>query len=269
MKKKVKLFLLSMVVFGLTMLYYTFSAGYLPSAIPIIADARAQVELPILMYHGITEDTSKVNDYTILAGTFENDLLWLKDNGYTTISAKQLIDYVEKGSALPKKPVMITFDDGYENNYTLAYPLLEKHNMKAIISIIGSESRIPSNIATSSLIEFGNHTYDLHSNDGGRKGADKLPGESQEDYARVIAEDLLKTQELIEETAGYYPLVFAWPYGAYPMDGSANEILRELGFKMTLTSYQIKNTVEQGNSDTLFGLKRFLRTPDFDMDRII
>ncbi len=263
------MFIFSTIVFSLVMICYAFSSGYLSKNVPVIADARAQIELPILMYHGITEDTAKVNEYTILASTLESDLAWLKDNGYTSISSAQLIDYVEKGNTLPSKPVMITFDDGYENNFTLAYPLLKKYNMKAIINIIGKESNIYPDVASSNLVEFGNHTFALHYNNSSRKGANKMPGESQEDYAKVLAEDLLKTQEIVNDATGYYPVVFAWPYGAYPMDGSANSILKELGFKMTLTSYQIKNTIVQGDSDTLFGLKRFLRTPDFDINRII
>lgn len=269
MKKSIKMFIISMAVFCLLMTYYAFSAGYLSSSIPVISDARASVQLPILMYHGITDNPSKVNDYVILINTFEEDLLWIKENGYTTVSAQQLIDYVEKGSALPSKPILLTFDDGYENNYTLAFPLLKKYNMRAIISVIGSESTIPEEVAKSDLIEFGNHTFNLHFNDGNRKGADKLPGESQEDYTKVLTDDLLKNQELIKNITGKYPVVFAWPYGAYPMDGSGDDILKNLGFKMTLTSYQINNTLYQGNPDTLFGLKRFLRTPDFDMERII
>lgn len=269
MKKKIRMFLFSMILFCLLMIVYTFSAGYLASSVPVIADARPHVTLPILMYHGITEDASKVGEYTISASTFESDLIWLKDHGYTTISTKQLIDYVENGSTLPSKPVLITFDDGYDNNYTLAFPLLKKHNMKAIISIIGSESNIPIEVASSELIEFGNHTYNLHSNDSSRKGADKIPNESNEDYARVLTEDLLKTQEIIKESTGYTPVVFAWPYGAYPMDGSGDDILKDIGFKITLTSYQINNTIYQGNPDSLYGLKRFLRTPGFDMNKII
>ena len=269
MKKKIKMFIFSIMLFCILMIFYAFSAGYLASSFPVVADARPHVTLPILMYHGITENTSKVGEYTILVSTFESDLIWLKENGYTAISTKQLTDYVENGSALPAKPVLITFDDGYENNYTLAFPLLKKYNMNAIISVIGAEAKLFPEVAESSLIEFGNHTYALHSNTGERKGADKLPNESIENYARVLTEDLLKTQELIKEKAGYYPVVFAWPYGAYPMDGSANDILKEMGFKITLTSYQIKNVIYQGDPDSLYGLKRFLRTPDFDIAKIL
>ncbi|MBR5516921.1 MAG: polysaccharide deacetylase family protein [Firmicutes bacterium] len=288
MKKKIKMFIISMVIFASAMAYHAYTAGYMLTSAPIITDTRTEVELPILMYHGITEDASKVNEYTILAKDFEADLVWLKDNGYTSVSTSQLVDYVENGSPLPAKPVLITFDDGYKNNYTIAFELLKKYNSKALISIIGMESDISSkatasnsnltgylswdeisSLSSSDNIEFGNHTYALHFNNGGRKGADKIPSETQEQYAKVLSDDLTLNQSKLYEAAGYNPVAFAWPYGAYPMDGSANEILKNLGFKLTLTSYQIKNTIKQGDSDSLFGLKRFLRTPDFDMNKII
>lgn len=287
MKKKAKLFVFSMLIFSIVMAYHIVSSGYLNQTIPTVSDARASVELPILMYHGITEDVSKVNDYTIMLDDFEEDLKWIKANGYTSISASQLVDYVEKGSSLPTKPIMITFDDGYTSNYTLAFPLLQKYNTKAIISVIGLESDINSkdiykdsytsnlswgeieNMSASGLIEFGNHTYALHSITAERKGADKAKGEAQESYSKILTDDLLLNQKKVASATGYPPLVFAWPYGAYPLDGSADDVLKDLGFKVSLTSYQIKNTVEQGNPNSLFGLKRFLRTPDFDINKII
>ena len=287
MKKKIKMFIISMVIFASAMTYHAMTSGYIVTSAPIITDTRQEVELPVLMYHGITEDISKVTDYTILSTDLEKDLIWLRDNGYTSISAKQLIDYVEKGTPLPSKPILITFDDGYANNYTLAFPLLKKYNSKAVISVIGMESDISSKsinkdtgstylswgeistMAESDLIEFGNHTYALHFNNGGRKGADKLAGETQEAYAKVLSEDLSLNQEKINNATGQLPLVFVWPYGAYPMDGSANDILKELGFKISLTSYQVKNVIKQGDPNSLLGLKRFLRTPDFDINKII
>jgi hypothetical protein len=126
-----------------------------------------------------------------------------------------------------------------------------------------------STLAESGLIEFANHTYALHFNDGGRKGADKLASETQSAYAKVLSDDLLLNQEKIESYASQRPLAFVWPYGAYPMDGSADEILKNLGFKISLTSYQINNTIRQGDPNSLLGLKRFLRTPDFDINKII
>lgn len=288
MKKKDFFLLFFIIAFAVTGIL-AYLGAYMPSsaAVPTLPDSRDSVQLPILMYHSITDDKSRVNEYTILADTFESDLKWLGDNGFTSISASQLIEYVEEGTPLPSKPVLITFDDGYANNYSLAYPLLQKYHMKAVISVIGSQSDISSddlyrNLFSSSLswgeisimaasdnIEIGSHTYNLHSDSVGRKGADMKPGESFEAYSEILKEDLRKNQEKIAAATGTSPLVFAWPYGAYPLDGSANAILKDLGFKMSLTSYQKMNTIEKGNSDTLFGLKRFLRTPDFDMNKII
>ena len=248
-------------------------------------DSREEVPLPILMYHGITDDSAAVNDYFILTEDFEKDLQWLQEHGYTTVSFAQLADYASSGSPLPEKPVLITFDDGYYNNYEIAFPLLAAYNMKAVINLIGSESDLYSNhfyrpagggnvtwseaaaMADSGIIEIGNHTYDLHRNDrSGRKGADRLPGEPFEDYRQVLLEDLGKNQERISAATGQPALVFAWPYGAWPTDGSADSILKELGFQGSLTSYQIMNTIRRENPDSLFGLKRFLRTPDFRLE---
>lgn len=253
----------------------------------LISDVRDSVNLPVLMYHGITDSPDRINEYNISTEMFESDLKWLGDNGFTSITANQLINYVYSGAALPSKPVLITFDDGYANNYSLAYPLLQKYHMKAVISVIGSQSDISSDdiyrdkfnsnlswgeialMQSSGAIEIGNHTYDLHSTDNGRKGAMNKEGESFEDYARTLKEDLSKTQDRVSAAAGSAPVVFAWPFGEYPRDKSADEILKEMGFKITLTSYQKMNKVRKGFPDDLFGLKRFLRTPDFDMNKII
>lgn len=288
MKKKDYLLFIFLLILAVTGLIIHFKLNLTEETIVTTAvmDSREQIELPILMYHGITENAAKVSEYTISADLFEQDLKWLKDNGFTTISIKQLINYAENGSKLPERPVLLTFDDGYCNNYAYAFPLLQKYKAKAVISVIGEESDISSGtiyrdvehcniswgeaaiMSQSGLVEIGNHTYQLHNSTGPRKGADKKAGESLEDYRKVLTEDIGKNQKLIQTATGKPALVFAWPLGAYPMDGSANPILKDLGFKVSLTSYQIMNTIERGNPDCLFGLKRFLRTPDFSLEKI-
>lgn len=255
--------------------------------VPVVADSRETVQLPVLMYHSITDVSSSVSEYTILKDTFEEDLKWLGDHGFTSITLQQLINYAENGSALPDKPVLITFDDGYANNYAFALPLLQKYHMNAVISVIGCEADVSSGdmyrklsnsslswgeialLASSGNVEIGNHTNDLHSASGGRKGADKKPGETSEEYQAVLKSDLSLMQEKVSAASGKEPLMFAWPYGAYPKDGSADKVLKEVGFKVSVTSYQKMNTIKRGDPDCLFGLKRFLRTPDFDMNKII
>lgn len=252
------------------------------------ADTRESVDIPIIMYHSITDDPGAESEYVISTERFEKDLQWLAEKGYTTILPSQLIRYVNEGSKLPAKPVILSFDDGYCNNYTLAFPLLEKYGAKAIIAIIGSQTDLSSreiyrNQATcslswgetaimsrSGLVEFANHSYGLHeAHKGGRKGADMLAGESFGEYRQVLLEDLSRNQTSIEKAVGKAPQVFAWPYGAYPADRSADTVLKELGFDATFVSWQHTSSVKAGAPETLYGLGRWLRTPDFDINSIL
>ena len=238
--------------------------------------------LPILMYHDVTDEPTSDNPMVVTTEKLEGDLCWLKENGYHTILPQELT----AGEPLPEKPVMITFDDGYVSNYRLLFPLLQKYNMKAVISLIGSDSeiasddiyRVPSScnlswgevalMAKSGLVEFGNHTYDLHRIAGGRKGANQKPGESVEAYHEMLSADLTKNQEKIASASGSVPLLFAWPYGAYPQDKNADTVLKDVGLKMSVNSYQHTSAVEQGNPNSLYGLGRYLRTPSFSLETL-
>ena len=77
-------------------LAYLSSSSALAGGRSVITDARESVQLPVLMYHGITKDPSEVSEYTISAETFESDLEWLGDNGFTAVYPRQITDYVEK-----------------------------------------------------------------------------------------------------------------------------------------------------------------------------
>ena len=75
------------------------------------------VKLPVIMYHSLLKDEKLQNDYTVSPTLFENDLKYLTENGYTTVVVKDLTDYVYGKKSLPEKCIMLTFDDGYYNNY--------------------------------------------------------------------------------------------------------------------------------------------------------
>ena len=105
------------------------------------ADAEAKVEdridLPIIMYHGLLKEEKRQGQFIISPNLFEQDLRYLQENGYTTVVIADLIAYVQDGKPLPEKPVMLTFDDGYYNNYLYAFPLLKQYNCKMVLSPIG------------------------------------------------------------------------------------------------------------------------------------
>ena len=89
-------------------------AAHLARSIPANAAAPDGVELPIVMYHHVLKETGRLNQFTISPDEFRMDMQYLKDCGYSPIVIQDLINYVQDGAPLPEKPVMITFDDGYE-----------------------------------------------------------------------------------------------------------------------------------------------------------
>ncbi len=232
---------------------------------------KEKVAVPILLYHSILEGNKVIDSYTIRPYEFESDLKYIQDNGYTTVTMNDLVDYVYNGTILPEKPVVISFDDGYLNTYHYAYPLLKKYEMKAVLSIIGKSTDIFSQQKDENLIyshaswdqineliesgcfEIQNHTYGLHSTNKGRIGTKMKKGESLSNYEKVLTEDIGNLQTLIQEKTGYTPNTFAYPYGAISKESV--EILKNMGFKATLTSYGGINYITK-NEDCLFGLKR-------------
>ena len=108
-------------------------------AVPAEAPAGSQaLALPIVMYHHILKEPTRLNSYTISPDEFRQDLQYLRDNGYQSILIQDLIDYVNGEAELPEKPVMITFDDGYESFYEYAFPILKEMKFRAVFSVVGT-----------------------------------------------------------------------------------------------------------------------------------
>ncbi len=124
------------------------------------------IGIPVLNYHQINDIDE--NMLTVSTEEFDTQMTWLKENGYQTITASELADALEGKISLPDHPVLITFDDGYIDNYKCAFPILKKHNMKAIIFLISDYVSVYPNYLTweqlfemqASGIEFGSHTLD-------------------------------------------------------------------------------------------------------------
>lgn len=243
----------------------------------IQADAKAQAEgipLPILMYHHILKEESRLNAYTISPTEFRADLQYIKDNGYTPIVVQDLIDYVKKGAPLPERPIMITFDDGYESFHEYAFPILQEFRFPAVLAVIGKyadqysetdDHHIRYSHATwnqirqmhdSGLVEIQNHSYDLHATDKGRQGSKRKPGENLAAYQSMLTEDLGRVQASCKENLGWIPTTFAYPFGHISSD--ALGILMDMGFEAAFTCEEKYNYIT-GDPEQLFHLRRFNR----------
>lgn len=220
--------------------------------------ASANTNLPILMYHDLTEDSAHTNSMTITADRFRLDMEFLREFGFTPLLPADLVSLTQNKQRLPEKPVMITFDDGYHSNYAYAYPILQSTGMKATIAIVArnvhlaSTTDTPSHALTwpeiqemvsSGIVEIGSHTYNLHnpqyggmSAPNGINGVMRLPGESQSAYRTRVGGDLQNSIQLITQYSGQ-PRVnyFSYPYGAY--DKWMQPLLKENGILVsTLTN---------------------------------
>jgi len=107
------------------------------------------------MYHSI--GTAKLNPYVISTKKFESDMQYLKENKFTTLSTDELYNFMVKNKSISKKSFLITFDDGYEDNYTNAFLSLKKYNFKATIFIItGYEDKDKHFLSSAQLKEMQN-----------------------------------------------------------------------------------------------------------------
>lgn len=204
-------------------------------------------EIPILMYH-------KVNPYPASGGyglrvppeQFGWQMEYLRKRGYQTISFGDLISFWEKGTALPARPVIITFDDGYQDNYKFAYPVLKANMFRATIFIVSGlvgktnewdDRALPTNKLLTwdqihemekGGIEFGAHTV------------------NHADLSRVSREqaaaEITLSKETLEKELGHPILFFAYPYGRY--DKTIENVLAEAGFKAAVTTKVAKNPLQ-------------------------
>lgn len=214
--------------------------------------------MPILMYHDLTQDPDKTSSMTVTDERFRLDMEFLESFGYTPLFPSEVEEIGEGKRSLPSRPVMITFDDGYLSNYTIAAPILQQTGMKATVALIASHikeadeadsSRHSLNwdevksMYDSGLFQFGSHTYNLHNPQyGGANAPDGIngimreKGETQTQYTERVGNDLAQSISLIKEHTGQATVnYFSYPYGAY--DRWMQPILEKNGIKIsTLTN---------------------------------
>ena len=231
------------------------------------------VKIPIVMYHSVLKDKAYHGKYVVSPDELESDILYLKEHGYTTILPQDLIAYTE-GEALPEKPILLTFDDGYYNNYLYAFELAKEHRCKFLISPIGyfsdfyTESGEHNGYYThctwthlkemtdSGLVKVGNHSYNLHKSSGKYVGVRKAAGETEEQYRARLTKDLEQAQTAIKDGIGAEAETFVYPFGE--ASKTTPKILKEMGFSVTMTCEETVSSITR-DPETLYGLGRYLR----------
>ena len=204
----------------------------------------------VLMYHKIS--TNERNDLTVTCEQLDNHLNYLQKNDYQCITTQQVIDFYLYQKPLPPNPVLLTFDDGYENVLHYAYPILKKYDAKATLFIttafVGSinqwdrgNDKIMSLSQLKKLcpatFELGLHSHEHHN--------------YKQLSLQQIENDLRTNIDFFKNNGLNYTPAFAYPYGGCPQNICST--FKEWGVQI---AFRIGNKVNNFKINDLYALKR-------------
>jgi peptidoglycan/xylan/chitin deacetylase (PgdA/CDA1 family) len=187
--------------------------------------------VPTLLYHHIQNLTTAKQEghasLTVDPGLFQKQMQYLKDRGYTPIRPEQLIAFFDSGTGLPGKPVLLTFDDGYDDFGSDAVPILRTFGFPAIAFIPTGLIQNPGylswqtvgDIASQGLVYFANHTWSHHT----------TSTSLTEDQKEIGTADTQLSQHGLNGLK-----VFAYPYGNPSANGET--VLASLGYNLGFTT---------------------------------
>lgn len=233
--------------------------------------------VPILLYHSFCEDPDLTDGMTVWIEDFKDQIAALKAAGYQPIFYQELIDYVRYGTALPEHPILISIDDGYQNNLDLAVPVLEEAGFRATVAVIGcsvgkttykdTDTPITPHFTLedaqpfveSGVLDVHSHTYDMHQvaeldGEDCRQGALRMSGESESDYIEALTADYSRAKAQIQSVLDVPCSVLTYPYGFY--DTLSEVVLHSLGVEVTTTTVPGVNVIIKGIPQSLYQLKR-------------
>lgn len=209
-------------------------------------------KIPVLMYHSI--DFEKGNPLRIPKDKFRLQMKYLKDSGFTPLTLNELYSYLVFGSQLPAKPIVLTLDDGYVDNYTNAFPVLKEFNFKATVFMITSLiDTNPKYLTSSELVEMDKAGVDIESHSVTHPELNTLSYDNQ-------LQELKTSKAALEKILGREVPYLAYPFGKFNND--TLKITQDLGYKMAFSTI----IGVAGKSDGIYKLHRFYVSNDYSMD---
>jgi peptidoglycan/xylan/chitin deacetylase (PgdA/CDA1 family) len=227
---------------------------------------REKKQIPILMYHSIAQSTNpKFKQLAVPPASFAEQMAYLHRHSYTLINVTQLVRMLsDERFALPERPVVLTFDDGFADFFTHALPILKQFSFTATLYITtgyinstsrwlrpeGETSRLMltwDQIAeiSASGIECGAHTHS-------HPQLDILP-------LPDARNEIVKSKELLERHLGQEVTSFAYPFGYYT--AAIRQQVRQAGY---ISACAVKFAINSETTD-FYALKRLMITADTDI----
>lgn len=201
----------------------------------------------ILVYHSVEPKTDKKQtrlqkQYHVFPETFRAQMQYLKDNGYVPIPMKMYQRYLEQGIEIPKKSVVLTFDDGWKNQYQYAYPILKEFGYPATFYIITSAVGGVSYVTWDEIKEMMQSGMDIQSHTKTHANLAKVD-------PKKALEELVDSKKVLEEKLGRKITMVAYPY--YSQNEAVHALVEQAGYKLARGGWaKAKNS-----TDTRFMLK--------------
>jgi peptidoglycan/xylan/chitin deacetylase (PgdA/CDA1 family) len=200
-----------------------------------VVDQSSDVVLPIVMYHSISLDaTPMFKQFALAPAHFADHMAYLDDHGYTPLTVTQYIQLRQMPySVWPRRPIVLTFDDGYADFYEHAFPVLLRHHFLATLYIttayVGETSRWLQRsgeaarrmVTWEQLRELHLHNIECGAHSHTHPQLDVLP-------RRLAQQEILRSKRLLEERLNTQTLTFAYPFGYYTAD--VQEDVHKAGF---------------------------------------
>jgi peptidoglycan/xylan/chitin deacetylase (PgdA/CDA1 family) len=177
-----------------------------PTAPAVDFQGPNTVLVPILLYHRI--DVSLTNSqYYVSPDKFEEQLKLLREWGYTTITVELLVKALKQGANLPAHPVLITFDDGNLDNYTTAFPIMQKYGYSGVVYIVGGYMGAPEFMNADQIREMTRAGWEVGSH--GMTHTDLTTLNSEEQRYEIV-----ESRTLLEKALRVPVRSFAYPFGS-------------------------------------------------------
>ena len=178
----------------------------------------------VLNYHKVVDEHMSLS---VPLADFEQHMKWLKEYGYTSITPEELYEFIVNGSELPEKPVLITFDDGYKDNYTNAYPIMKKYGFTGTIFVVTGFLGVYDNYMTwEQAKELADNGFSIESHTYSHKSMTEASDEE-------ISKELTKSRDTIKNKLGIDADFMAYPTGTYNLHIA--ELVQKAGYKGAFT----------------------------------
>jgi peptidoglycan/xylan/chitin deacetylase (PgdA/CDA1 family) len=187
------------------------------------------VGIPVLYYHSVLPDSEvpTKNEVTISPEKLKEELQLVKNLGYTTLTMSEVNDYIINNKEIPQKSILITFDDGYTDNYVHAFPILKELNMKATVFVISSGIDSGYYMSSDQLKEMSNYGIDIESHTVNHVHLNTLSYEQQ-------LKELKDSKAKIESVTNKNVLSIAYPFGDF--NDNSKKAALDAGYSLAFTT---------------------------------